>query len=57
MADDGDLNITNDPKMDEAKRKLEAAIHGVDIEDIKESASVRADVKSRLNTILKEYEW
>lgn len=53
----GHLNITNDPKMDEAKRKLEAAIHGVDIEDIKESATVRADVKSRLNTILKGYEW
>jgi hypothetical protein len=51
------LNVTNDPKLDEAKRKLEAAIRGVGIDDIKENAVTRADVKARLDNILKEYEW
>lgn len=53
----GHLNITKDPKLDEAKRKLEQAMHGVDIDDIKEDELVRENVKSKLDAILKDYEW
>ena len=53
----GHLNVTRDPKLDEAKRKLEQAMHGVDIDDIKEDISTREDVKTKLDAILKDYEW
>lgn len=53
----GHLNVTKDPKLDEAKRKLEQAMHGVDIDDIKDDELVRENVKSKLDAILKDYEW
>jgi hypothetical protein len=51
------LNVTKDPKLEEARRKLELAVHGVDIEDIKDDVIVREDVKGKLDAILKDYEW
>jgi hypothetical protein len=51
------LNVTKDPKLEEARRKLELAVHGVDIEDIKDDVIVREDVKEKLDAILKDYEW
>lgn len=51
------LNITNDPELEKARVQLERAIFGVDVDDIRESPSVRADVKSKLDAVLKQYEW
>jgi hypothetical protein len=51
------LNLTKDPKLEAARRDLERAISGVDIEDVKEDAGVREDVKGKLDSILKSYEW
>ena len=51
------LNITRDPQLEEARRGLERAISGVDISDIKDDGAVREDVKSKLDAILKKYEW
>jgi hypothetical protein len=51
------LNVTKNVDLEEARLKLQAAIAGVGIEDIKESAGVRADVRERLAGILKDYEW
>jgi hypothetical protein len=51
------LNVTKDPKLEEARRGLERAIAGVDIEHIKADAVVREDVKEKLDAILKQYEW
>ena len=51
------LNITGDPTLEEARRNLEEAIFGTDIEDIKESPAVRADVKAKIDAILSKYEW
>jgi hypothetical protein len=51
------LNVTKDPKLEEARRGLERAIAGVDIEHIKADADVREDVKGKLDAILKQYEW
>jgi hypothetical protein len=51
------LNITKDPKLEAARRQLESALVGADIDDIKENEGTRADLKAKLDTILKGYEW
>lgn len=51
------LNITQDPELEKARVQMEQAIFGIDIDDIKESPAVRADVKSKLDAVLKQYEW
>ena len=51
------LNITNDPKLEEARRELERTMSGVNIEMIKEDPHVRKDVKSRVDDILGRFDW
>jgi hypothetical protein len=51
------LNVAKDPKLEDARRQLEVAMIGVDIEDIKDDELTRANLKGKLDTILKEYEW
>ena len=51
------LNITRDPTLEEARRGLERAIAGLDIDDIKDSEDTRTNVKGKLDDILKSYEW
>jgi hypothetical protein len=51
------LNLTKDPKLEQARRDLEKAIAGVDIDDVKEDAGVRTDIKAKLDGILKSYQW
>lgn len=51
------LNVTNDPKLEQARRSLELTMLGVDIEDIKESPAVRSDVKNKVDDILKRFDW
>ena len=51
------LNITKDPSLEAARRGLERAIAGVEIDHIKDDISVREDVKSKLDAMLKQYEW
>lgn len=51
------LNVTNDPKLEEARRELERALMGVDIFDIKEYEHVRSDVKSKVDAIIEKFDW
>ena len=51
------LNITKDPKLEQARRELEQTMLGVDIEDIKEHAEVRSSVKSKVDAILQKFDW
>lgn len=51
------LNLTGDPKLEQARRDLERAIAGVDIDHVKEDAGVRTDLKAKLDTLLRSYEW
>jgi hypothetical protein len=51
------LNVTKDPSLESARRQLERAIAGVEIDHIKEDITVREDVKGKLDAILKQYEW
>jgi hypothetical protein len=46
------LNITDDPKMEQARQKLEKALSGVDASDIRESEAIRSSVKSKVDDIL-----
>ena len=46
------LNVTNDPKLEEARQKLEKALAGVEPEDIRESEAIRSNVKSKVDEIL-----
>ena len=51
------LNIIKDPKLEAARRQLEAALLGADIDDIKVNEGTRAELKSKVDAILKGYEW
>ena len=51
------LNITKDPKLEAARRQLEVALLGADIDDIKVNEGTRAELKSKVDAILKGYEW
>ena len=49
------LNVTNDPKLEDARRKLEVAIAGLDADVIRESDTVRHDVKRKVDEILSAF--
>jgi len=51
------LNVTNDPKLEQARRDLELTMLGADVDVIKENADVRLDMKTKLDNILSQYEW
>jgi hypothetical protein len=51
------LNITNDPKLEEARKQLEVTMLGADIEAIKESPAIRESMKSKVDAILNKFEW
>ena len=51
------LNVTNDPKLEEARRQLELAMVTADIEDIKEHADSRNELKSKVDAILGKFNW
>lgn len=51
------LNITGDPKLESARRELERAIFGLDIDAIKEGPDVRADLKQQVDNILSGFDW
>jgi hypothetical protein len=51
------LNITNDPKLEQARRDLQAALGNTDISALKESDYIRENVKAKVDDILKRFEW
>ena len=51
------LNVTNDPKLEEARRQVELTMLGANIESIKEYAHTRNELKSKVDNILKRFEW
>lgn len=51
------LNVTKDPKLEQARRELEQAMMGADIEVLRESPAERADVKSKVDAILNRFDW
>lgn len=51
------LNVTGDPKLEEARRQLELTMLGADIEAIKESPAIRESMKSKVDAILGKFNW
>jgi hypothetical protein len=51
------LNVTNDPKLEDARRKLEQTLSGIDATDLRESTALRNDVKTRVDSILKSFDF
>jgi len=51
------LNITRDPQLEAARKDLSKAILGIEIDDLKENAHTRKDVKARVDDILNKFEW
>jgi len=51
------LNVTNNPLLEEARRQLELTMLGANIEVIKESSDARSELKSKVDSILKKFEW
>jgi hypothetical protein len=50
------LNVTNDPVLERARLALSDAMFGVDIDVIRESPATRADIKAKVDAILRNYE-
>ena len=51
------LNVTQDPKLEEARRDLQSALLNTEIDTLKESDYVRENVKSKVDAILQKFEW
>ena len=49
------LNVTDDPDLEQARRKLEDAIFGVTADDLREDDHVRSALKSEVDSILKAF--
>lgn len=50
-----DLNVTNDPRLDEARRQLESALVSVDIDSLRESKELQQSTKSKMQDILDRF--
>ena len=51
------LNVTNDPKLEDARRQVELAMLGTDIDGVKDDPTVRENLKSKVDAILGKFEW
>ncbi|MCG3772516.1 MAG: hypothetical protein JW384_03730 [Nitrosomonadaceae bacterium] len=51
------LNVTNDPKLEAARKSLESAILNVEIKDLRESKGARLEVKTQVDEILKRFDF
>jgi hypothetical protein len=51
------LNITKDPELEKARRALEQVMAGADIDVIKDNPMVRESMKTKVDSILKQFEW
>lgn len=50
-----DLNITNDPKLEEARKMLETVLVRTDIDSLKESTEMQTNVKKQMEDILSKF--
>ena len=51
------LNITKDQKLEEARQLLEATMTGANVDKLKESIVSRAELKNKVDSILKQFAW
>lgn len=51
------LNVTGDLVLEEARRQVELTMLGANLESIKEDSVSRSDLKSKVDEIIKRFEW
>ena len=51
------FNVTGDPKMKQAKAKIENALLGITPDALREDDDLRLDTKSKVDSLLKEFSW
>jgi hypothetical protein len=51
------MNISNDPKLEEARKQLELTMLGTNLEALKEDVGAREDLKSKVDGILGKFNW
>jgi hypothetical protein len=51
------LNVTNDPKLEHARKELETTIAGVTPDQLRENYETRTRVKSKVDEILKTFDF
>jgi hypothetical protein len=51
------FNITGNPKMKQAKAKIESALSGITPDALREDEYLRQDVKGKVDSLLKEFSW
>jgi hypothetical protein len=52
-----DMNVTNDPALEKARRRLEETLSGVTPKDLRESDGTRAVTKQKVDAILAAFDW
>jgi len=52
-----DMNVTNDPALEKARRKLEEALSGVTPKELREEDSTRTITKQKVDAILASFDW
>ena len=51
------LNVTNDPRLESARRQLEEAMIGIDPKELRKEESVRLQTLHKVNSILDAFDW
>jgi hypothetical protein len=51
------FNVNNDPALEVARLKLEETLYGVSADALREDLGLRHDVKSKVDSILKDMDW
>jgi hypothetical protein len=51
------MNVTNDPALEKARRRLEEVLSGVTPKDLRESDGTRAATKQKVDAILAAFDW
>ena len=51
------MNVTHDSDLDWARQKLEEALHGVDMKDVRDSKGLRKEVKARVDELSEKLGW
>jgi hypothetical protein len=52
-----DMNVTNDPDLEQARKDLHNAIMHVTPDELRKNEDIRADVKSQVDAILGKFQW
>ena len=51
------LNITKDPKIEDARKQLSKVVDGLDAETLRDSDHTRKEVKAEVDDILSKFNW